>query len=132
MNAAGPMPLISSARRCDTVAHKGDDADARRHTRGEATRYQEPGGPRRPPFLSFAIVVPRARRRLTRDAGDRAQIFVDRTEVMVRHIVIDRPWHYLEKSAVERSGQTIPVGSPSTCWMEVIHVYTCPNDLDKL
>src|SRR4029077_7091179 len=72
----------------------------------------------RPRVPSFAIVVPRARRRLTRDAGDRAQIFVDRTEVMVRHIVIDRPWHYLEKSAVERSGQTIPVGSPSTCWME--------------
>jgi hypothetical protein len=50
----------------------------------------------------------------------------------VRHVVIDRPWHYLEKSAVERGWQTIPVGDAGTGWMEVIHVYACPYDLDKL
>jgi len=74
----------------------------------------------------------RARRRLACDAGDRAQIFVDSTEVMVSHVVIDGPWHYLEKSAVERGRQTIPVGGAGTGWMEVIHVYACPYDLDKL
>ena len=74
----------------------------------------------------------RARRGLACDAGDRAQIFVDSTQVMVRHVVIDRPWHYLEKSAVERGWQTIPVGGAGTGWMEVVHVYACPYDLDKL
>ena len=45
MNAAGPMPLISSARRCDTVAHKGDDeADARRHTEERPPDTKNQGG----------------------------------------------------------------------------------------
>ena len=85
-----------------------------------------------PDLPSFAIVMSRARRRLARDAGDRAQILVDCTEVMVRHVVVDGPWHYLEKSAVEWGWQTIPIGGPGTCGMEVIHVYACPYDLDKL
>ena len=51
---------------------------------------------------------------------------------MVGHVVINGPWHYLEKSAVERGWQTIPVGGAGTGWMEVIHVYACPYDLDKL
>jgi hypothetical protein len=76
--------------------------------------------------------VPRARRRLAFDAGDRAQVFVNSTEVMVRHVVIDGPWHYLEKGAVERGWQTISVRGAGTGWMEVIHVYACPYDLDKL
>lgn len=74
----------------------------------------------------------RARRRLPRDAGDRAQIFVDSTQVMVRHVVIDGPWHYLETRAVERGRQTIPVGGTGTGWMEFIHVDACPYDLNKL
>src|SRR6201984_3144340 len=85
-----------------------------------------------PVHSSRAVVVSRARRRLARDAGDRAQIFVDSTQVMVRHVVIDRPWHYLETSAVERGRQTIPVGGAGTGWMEVIHVYACPYDPNKL
>ena len=85
-----------------------------------------------PVHSSRAVVVSRTRRGLTRNAGDRAQIFVDSTQVVVRHVVIDRPWHYLEKSAVERGWQTIPVGGAGTGWMEVIHVYACPYDPHKL
>jgi hypothetical protein len=43
----------------------------------------------------------RAGRRLTRNAGDRAQIFVDDSEVMVGHVVIDGSWNYLEMSDLE-------------------------------
>ena len=51
---------------------------------------------------------------------------------MVSHIVIDGPWHYLEKSAVERRRQTSSVGGTGTGWMEVIHVDARPHDLNKL
>ena len=51
---------------------------------------------------------------------------------MVGHVVIDGPWHYLEKGAVEREWQTIPVGRASTGGVEVIHVHACPYNLHKL
>src|ERR1700687_2667926 len=85
-----------------------------------------------PVHSSRAVVVSRTRRRITRNAGDRAQIFVDSTQVVVRHVVIDRPWHYLKDSAVERGWQTTPIGGAGTGWMEVIHVDACPYDLNKL
>ena len=49
-----------------------------------------------PVFPSFAIVVQWVRRGRASDAGDSAYILVDGPEVMVSHIVIDGPGHYLE------------------------------------
>jgi len=80
----------------------------------------------------FAVVVQDARRRRSRNARDCAQVFVDSTEVMVGHVVIDGPWHYLEKISIERGRQTSSVGGTGTGWMEVIHVDACPYDLNKL
>ena len=62
-------------------------------------------GPRFP--SSFAVVVQRTRRWWTCNAGNGAQIFVDGEEVTVRHVVIDRPWHYLEKIAIERRWEAV-------------------------
>ena len=74
----------------------------------------------------------RAGRRRARDARNGTQILVDGPEVMVRHVVIDRPWHYLEESAIERRRQTSSVGGAGTGWMQVIHVDAGPYDLNKL
>jgi hypothetical protein len=51
---------------------------------------------------------------------------------MVSHVVMDGPWHYLEKSAVERRRQTGSVRRAGTGRMEVIHVNARPQDLDEL
>jgi len=51
---------------------------------------------------------------------------------MVGHVVIDGPWHYLEKIAIERRWQTSSVRGTGTGWMEVIHVDACPYDLNKI
>src|SRR5260370_11519555 len=67
------------------------------------------------------------------DAGDSAEIFVDGAKVMIRHVFIDGPWHYLETSPVERSRNAARV--KDSWWarrMEVIHVYAGPHDLNKL
>jgi hypothetical protein len=62
-------------------------------------------GPRFPG--SFAVVAQRARRRRTCNARDRAQIFVDRPEVVVGHVLVSEPRHYLEKITVERRGEAV-------------------------
>src|SRR6266851_765724 len=80
-----------------------------------------------------AVVVARVRRWWAFDARDSAQIFVDGAEVMIRHVFINRPWHYLQKVSVERKGNAARVkDSLWTGRMEVIHVYASPNDLNKL
>src|SRR5689334_14569104 len=49
----------------------------------------------------LAVVVQDARRCRSLNTGYSAQIFVDRLQVMVGHVVIDRPWHDLEQGAIE-------------------------------
>jgi hypothetical protein len=51
---------------------------------------------------------------------------------MVRHVVMDRPWHHLEKIAIERRREAVCGYSSGTGWMKVIHIDTCPQDLKKL
>ncbi len=58
-------------------------------------------------YLSFAVVVQRAGRRWTCDAGDGTQILVDGPEVMVSHVVIDGPRHDLEEITVERRREAV-------------------------
>jgi len=89
------------------------------------------GGPLRPPS-SFALVVQVARRRRSGDARNRTQIFVDGPEVMLSHVVVDRPWHYLEKFAIKGRWKAVCGYSGGTGWMDVIHVNACPDDLNKL
>src|SRR6516225_7602798 len=82
--------------------------------------------------LSRAVVVPRVRRGRACHARYGAQILVDSPEVTVSHVVINGPRHYLEKSAIERRRNASPVGGTSTGRMEVVHVNSSPDDLNKL
>src|SRR5215510_826685 len=50
---------------------------------------------------SMTVVVERAGRRGAFDARDSTQIFVDRLQVMVGHILKRRPRHDLEKITIE-------------------------------
>jgi hypothetical protein len=51
---------------------------------------------------------------------------------MVSHIVMDWPWHDLQKIAIEWRRQTSSVGGASAGWMQVIHIDTRAQDLKKL
>src|SRR5260370_32161623 len=68
------------------------------------------------------------------DARDRTQICVDGLKVMVRHVSVDGPWHYLQTCSVERKGDATWI---ARAWwtggrVEAIHVDTGPDDLNKL
>src|SRR5713101_2144443 len=58
-------------------------------------------------------------------------MFIDSPKVMIRHVLINGPWHYLETSPVERRREAAPGGGAGTGRMEVIHVHASPNDLNK-
>jgi hypothetical protein len=73
-----------------------------------------------------------ARRRGPCDAGDGAEIFVDGPEIVLRHVVINGPGHYLETSPVEGRRETVPGGRAGTRRMESIHVYARPDDRSKV
>jgi len=60
---------------------------------------------------SKAIVMPRARRGRSCDAGDRTEIFVDGPQVMVRQVPKTRPRHCLEKVSIEWSGNAARVNN---------------------
>jgi hypothetical protein len=70
---------------------------------------------------------------LTRIAGDRAQVLVDRAELMVGHVPKKRPSHDLQQIAVEGWRETIgrSAGACAT-WMYVIEIGAFPHDLDEL
>ena len=52
---------------------------------------------------------------------------------MGRHVVMDRPWHYLEKIAIEGlRGKAVRGDGCGTGWMEMIQVDTSPHNLNKL
>src|SRR5882724_11938050 len=67
-----------------------------------------------------AVVMTGVWRRRTRDAGNRAQIFVDGPQVMVTQVSDIGPRHYLKKIAVERSRNATCVDRASTGRMEGI------------
>src|SRR5580658_3935221 len=59
-------------------------------------------------LASTTVVVQRVSRvRRPFDAGDGAQIFVDGIEIMIGHVRKCWPWHDLEKTAVNWSGNAI-------------------------
>src|ERR1700757_3017427 len=47
---------------------------------------------------------------------------------MIRHVCIDRPWHDLEKSAVERSWEAFPVGCSSAGRMHFVRIDASSDD----
>src|SRR5215831_943119 len=53
---------------------------------------------------SLTIVVQHARRRRALDAGDGAQIFIDRSNVPLRHVLERRPWHDLCSKSPSNGG----------------------------
>ena len=79
-----------------------------------------------------AIVVQRTGRGRTCDAGNRAQILVDCFEVVIAHVLVSRPGHYLEKVATERMRKAVRGYSSRTIWMEMIKVRAMPNNFKKL
>ena len=87
----------------------------------------------REPGLLVAVVVQIARRRRACDAGDGTEIFVDGPEVMIGHVLINRPGHYLEEISPERKRNAARVKDPWwTGRMEVIQIRAGSHDQKKV
>src|SRR5882762_1964767 len=89
------------------------------------------------PFSAAVLRTIVAQLRLARDysvdAGNGAEIFVDGTEVVIRHVFINGPRHDLEQIPVEWKRHTARVKDPWwTGRMQVIQIDAGPNDLYKL
>ena len=73
-----------------------------------------------------------ARRRRACNAGDCAQIFVDRLNIVVTHVLEGEPRHYLEKVAAERGREAVFGYGGGTSRMEVVKVRAMPHNFKKL
>jgi hypothetical protein len=51
---------------------------------------------------------------------------------MVSHVVMNWPWHYLQKIAIEWRRQASSIGRTGAGWMEVIHIDARAQDLKEL
>ena len=85
------------------------------------------------PFGSLAVVVQRVIGvSRTFDARNSAQIFVDRPDVVVSHVLKAGPRHDLQKVAVKWRWKALAVGNACTGWMKVIKIFAGPQDREKL
>src|SRR5215469_13526389 len=63
-------------------------------------------------------------------ARNRAQVCVDRKEVMIGHVSKNRPSHHLQKIPIERKRQAVRrCTGTSTAWVNVIEIRAVPHDL---
>ena len=79
----------------------------------------------------MAVVVQLAWSGRSLDARDSAEIFVDRPEVMVGHILKRGPRHDLEKITIERRLEAVCGYRSGTVWMQVLKVCSMPHDFQK-
>jgi hypothetical protein len=70
--------------------------------------------------------------RATLETRDRAQVFVDRAQVFVRHVGVRGPWHDLKQRAVKWRRQARPVRSGGARWMAVININAGSDDGTEL
>jgi len=88
------------------------------------------------PFSAAVLRTIVAQLRLARDysvdAGSGAEIFVDGTEVVIRHVFINGPRHDLEQIPVEWKRHAAGVWRSCTGRVQVIKIFACPDDLHKL
>ena len=63
-------------------------------------------------------------------ARNRAQVRVDREEIMIGHVSKNRPSHHLQEIPIERKRQAVRrrVGT-GTAWVNVIEIRAHPYDL---
>jgi hypothetical protein len=76
---------------------------------------------------SAAIVVQDAGRRRTGDAGNGAQILVDGSQLVVGHILEQRPRHDLEQVAIERGRQATGRDAVRRCGNRCSRVTRLPD-----
>jgi hypothetical protein len=117
----------SGSRRNGERLSNGDLPSAHGNTGEMIIGFREPG------LLIVAVVVQIARRRRACDAGDGTEIFVDGPEVMIRHVLLNRPGHYLEEISPERRRNAARVKNPWwTGRMEVIQIRAGSHDQKKV
>src|SRR5881409_466276 len=79
----------------------------------------------------MTVVVERAGRRGAFDARDSTEIFVDRLQVMVGHILKRGPRHDLENITIEGRREAVCGYGSGTVWMQVLKVCSMPHDFQK-
>src|ERR1039457_3955110 len=66
------------------------------------------------------------------DAGDRAQILINGSQLFISLVAECRPRHHLQQGAVEMRGNTTLVRRTGACRMQVMEIRAVPHDLQKL
>ena len=66
------------------------------------------------------------------DAGDRAQILINGSQILISLVAECRPRHHLQQGAAEARGNATLVRRASACRMRVIEIRAVPNYLQKL
>ena len=61
-------------------------------------------------------------------ARNRLQILVNRSNVVIRHVLINGPWHDLQKISVEGLWYATGIRRPGAGRMQVIEIFACPKD----
>ena len=61
-------------------------------------------------------------------ARNRLQILVNRSNVVIRHVLINGPWHDLQKISVEGLWYATGIRRPGTRRMQVIEIFASPED----
>jgi hypothetical protein len=63
-------------------------------------------------------------------ARNRAQVCVDRKEIMLSHVRKSRPWHHLQKIPIERKRQAVGRrAGTDTARVNVIEIRAVPDNL---
>src|ERR1700758_1387941 len=85
-----------------------------------------------PALFTGVLQIRRTRDHPARVTGDGTQVLVDCSEVVVGHVLEERPSHDLKKIAVD--GWQVTVASSdavSAIWVYVIKISASPHDLDE-
>src|SRR5262249_32393541 len=81
---------------------------------------------------SLTIIVENAGSWRSFDAWDCTQVFINRSYVVVTHVLVGMPRHDLQEIAVERLRKAVSGHGRGAWRVYVIQIHSCPQNLQKL
>src|SRR5215472_12874976 len=85
-----------------------------------------------PRATSLTIIVENARSWRSFGAWDCTQVFVNRADIVVTHVLVRVPRHDLQEIAVERLRKAVSGHGRGARRVGVIQIHSCPQNLQKL
>lgn len=66
------------------------------------------------------------------NAGDGTQILVNRTNVVIRHVLVNRPRHHLKHCSIERRQEAGAIGRSGAVWMNFVVIFSSSQNRKEL